>query len=212
MKGRHIVYRPEELAWIKVRAELPRREMWLSFCEVWGRDDVRLSNINALCKRQGWMTGRTGYFTKGTTPHNKGHRMAPEVRARCAGTMFRKGNKSGRAEAMEKPLGYERLTPEGYIQRKVNNDRPFNRRWKLVHRINWEAVNGPVPNGYALKCRDGNKANVAAENWEAIPRALLPRLAGGRWGRMPYDHAEPEVRPAILAIARIEHAARKVRG
>jgi hypothetical protein len=35
----------------------------------------------------------------------------------------------------------------------------------------------------ALKCLDGNKQNTDPSNWEAVPRALLPRLAGGnRYG------------------------------
>lgn len=50
----------------------------------------------------------------------------------------------------------------------------------------------------------------AADNWVAIPRALLPRL-NGRFGRN-YDDAPPELKPAILAIAKLEHAAREHRG
>jgi hypothetical protein len=44
---------------------------------------------------------------------------------------------------------------------------------------------------------------------------LLPRLAGGnRYRRvLAFDDAAPEIRPSILAIAKVEHAARqKARG
>jgi hypothetical protein len=58
----------------------------------------------------------------------------------------------------------------------------------------------------ALKCLDGDRTNTDASNWEAIPRALLPQLSG-RW-RMPYDAAEPELRPTLMAIAKLAHQAR----
>ena len=47
---------------------------------------------------------------------------------------------------------------------------------------------------------------LAAENWEAIPRALLPRL-NGKYGR-DYEKAPAALKPVILNIAKLEHAAR----
>ena len=67
-----------------------------------------------------------------------------------------------------------------------------------------------MPDGHCLKCLDGDKTNTDPSNWEAIPRALLPRLSGGRWYR-PYASFEPEVRPTVLAAAKLEHKAREVR-
>jgi hypothetical protein len=87
---------------------------------------------------------------------------------------------------------------------------PLQRRWRAVHRINWEEANGPVPEGYRLKCLDGNRLNVEASNWEAIPYALAPRL-DGRFGR-GYEAAPAELKPLILATAKLEHAARARRG
>jgi hypothetical protein len=37
-------------------------------------------------------------------------------------------------------------------------------RWKIKHRIVWEAANGPVPEGHAVIFADGNKTNFALEN------------------------------------------------
>lgn len=56
-------------------------------------------------------------------------------------------------------------------------------------------------------------AGFVARFWEAVPRAILPRLAGGnRYRRkLAYDDAAPEVRPAIMAVAKLSHAA-KVKG
>lgn len=84
-------------------------------------------------------------------------------------------------------------------------------RWQLVHRIEWERANGPVPAGHALKCLDGNKANCDPANWELVPRALLPRLAGGNRHHnvLAFDEAEPELKPLVLASARLAHAVKE---
>ncbi|TGS75558.1 HNH endonuclease, partial [Mesorhizobium sp. M3A.F.Ca.ET.175.01.1.1] len=63
------------------------------------------------------------------------------------------------------------------------------------------------PAGDALKCLDGDRRNTDPSNWRAIPRALLARLAG-RYGR-GYDAAPSALKPTILPIAELEHAARE---
>ncbi|MNY11322.1 hypothetical protein D3C86_1443450 [compost metagenome] len=76
----------------------------------------------------------------------------------------------------------------------------------------WEALNGPVPEGYCLKCLDGDKTNTDPANWTAISRGVLPRLNGGRATRiMAYDTAPDELKPALLTIAKIDHRARELR-
>ena len=205
MKGRQIIYSPSELHWIEARKTEPRRALHAAFVAEWGREDVSFDNFKALCTRKGWKTGRTGCFPKGSIPPNKGRKgvCAPGSEK----GWFKKGSLSGRAAKVAKPIGTERVAKGGYLQRKVNNDMPFQRRWKMVHILNWEAVNGPMPDGHALKCRDGNRQNTAADNWELVPRAILPRLAGAKKG-ISYDHAAPELRPSLMATARLEHAIR----
>lgn len=65
MKGRPINWYPDELAWIEARKEMPRRELHRMFVARFDRDDISLGAFKALCKRRGWMTGRTGCFEKG---------------------------------------------------------------------------------------------------------------------------------------------------
>lgn len=142
---------------------------------------VSIQALTQLRKSRGWRTGRTGRFTP------------------------------GRAVGGYQPIGAERLE-RGYLMRKVNDGPDFKKRWRLVHILNWEAVNGPIPAGYCLKASDGDKANTAAENWLLIPRAMLPALNGGRTKKRPaYDEAAPEIRPALLALATLEHGALKAR-
>lgn len=207
MKGHPIRYTDQELAWIEANSTRPRPEAHADFVARFDRADVKLTNFNALCKRNGWMTGRTGRLTKGNVPHNKGQKgfCAPGSEK----GWFRKGSRSGRAKALHKPIGTERLSKDGYLERKIHDGMPLQSRWRAVHLIRWEEAHGPLPEGHCLKCLDGDKTNTAPSNWEAIPRALLPRLAG-RWTRA-FDTYEPEVRPTVLAIARAEHQIREAR-
>ena len=209
MRGRAITYSEAELAWIKGHRDLPRRQTHAAFVERFGRRDVSLTNYNALCKRNGWMTGRTGRYEPGRTPENKGKPMSTATRAKVSGTWFKKGERRGVATNLYKPIGTERTSKDGYLERKINDDLPLQARWRAVHLINWEALHGPLPEGYALKCLSDDRGNPEPSNWEAIPRALLPRL-NGRFGR-GYDAAPAEVKPTILAITKLEHAAREAK-
>lgn len=207
MKGRQIRYSDEELAWVKRNCRMLRREMHRLFVETFGRDDVTLSHLNALCKRRGWMTGRTGHYEKGEVPHNKGQHFSPA------------GSEKGRFKKGHQPhntnyLGHERVSKDGYVEVSVaetNHHTGFERRYVLKHRHLWEQVNGPVPAGMALKCLDSNKQNTDPNNWEAIPRALLPRLAGGRAKRLKYDDAPQDLKPVILTTAKLNHKARELK-
>lgn len=182
---------------------MPRRQLHVAFCDEFGRNDVSFANLKALCSRRGYHTGRTGCFPKGNAPFNKGMKgfYAPGSEK----GWFKKGSLSGTAALRKKPIGFERLSKDGYLERKVHDGLPMQSRWRAVHLINWEAINGPVLPGHALKCLDGDRANVDPANWQLVPRALLPRLAG-RW-TIPYDQAEPETKPVLLTLARLKHGA-----
>jgi hypothetical protein len=215
VKGRAIIYSVEELAWIEENKEWPRALLHRFFVMFFGRDDVTVVHLNSLCKRKGWLTGRTGCFEKGAVPANKG-KLCPEGRGgrhpNARKTQFRKGQEPHNTRY----LGHERVSKDGYVEISVAETNPhtgYGRRYVLKHRHVWEQKNGKLPKGMALKCLDGNKQNCDPSNWEAVPRALLPRLAGGnRYRRaLPFDEAAPEVRPSILAIAKLEHAARTAR-
>ncbi len=210
MKRARVNYTAKELSWIKARAAWPRRDLFDAFQEQFGRDDVSFQNLKALCKRKRWLTGRTGRFVDGHTIKN-GYAKGEYPPGSEKG-WFRTGNRSGRANHVYKPIGTERIAKDGYIERKINDDLPFQQRWRAVHLIRWEAIHGPLPKGHALKCLDGDKTNTDPSNWILIPRALLPRLAGRPdRGRTGYDAADPEVKPALLAIAQLEHRARELR-
>lgn len=204
MKGSKIRYTAEQLAWIEGNCELPRSDLHAKFCKKFGRCDVTVDNIKSLCTRKRWRTGRDGCFQKGCTPPNKGKKMP--YNANSAATQFKKGTRQGIAAKIYKPIGSERISKEGYLERKIHDGLPFYTRWRMVHLINWEAINGPIPKGMCLKCIDTDRSNVDPSNWELISRSMLPRL-NGRW-TTGYSQASPELRPTIMTMAKIEQKVR----
>lgn len=182
---------------------MPRRQMHAEFCARFGRGDVSLGALNALCKRKGWMTGRTGCFEPGEAPHNKGRKGF------CPPGSDKGWFKKGGLPHNTRYLGHERISKDGYVEVSVAETNPhtgYERRYVAKHVHLWERANGPVPDGMCLKSIDGNRQNTDPSNWEAIPRALLPRL-NGRFGR-DYDAAPAEIKPTIMAISKLEHAVR----
>ena len=115
--------------------------------------------------------------------------------------------KTGNLPHNTKPIGYERLSRDGYIEVKVKmrpskpkcNDN-FVPKQKLV----WEAANGPVPEGCVITFKDGNKQNVALENLACITKKQNAVL----------NHAHircdnPEAFESCLALADIKSAVSK---
>lgn len=112
-------------------------------------------------------------FVKGGHSWNAG--ISFTAGGRSAETRFKKGNRSGRANELHKPIGSERISKDGYLERKINEDMPFQRRWRAVHLILCEEKNGPLPKGHAIVFRDGDKTNLDDDNFELVTRADLMR-------------------------------------
>lgn len=206
MKGSRVHYIAEELEWIEAHKDWPRRTLHTAFCFRFGRKDVPETSLTSLCKRKGWLTGRPGCFPKGYVPANKGQKMP--FNPNSARTRFQKGQRP----LNKFDVGHESVTRDGYVMICVDEPNPWTpatTRMVPKNRWLWEKANGPVPEGMRLKCLDGNKSNTDPSNWEAIAMALAPRL-NGRFGR-GYDTAPAEIKPTIMAIAKLEHAAREAR-
>lgn len=212
--GRHRKYSPNEIAWLRSNCALEIQEYHSAFCAQFERADVTAHQLYALRKVKGWKTGRSGRFEKGMTPANKGKPCPPGKGGRhpnARKTQFKKGQRTGIAVKLYKPIGTERLSKDGYLERKINDDMPLQSRWRAVHLVRWEEINGRLPKGHALKSLDGNKLNTDPSNWELVPRGLLPRL-NGKHGRR-YDDAPAELKPTIMAVAKLDHRlAEKRRG
>lgn len=112
------------------------------------------------------------WFQKGSVPVNKGKKHPPGW---APGNMARTQFKPGSRPHTWVPVGSYRVV-EGTLELKVN-DLPgaSNVRWKPVHRLLWEAANGPVPEGHVIAFKPGRKSakpeEVTLDCVECISRA-----------------------------------------
>jgi len=106
-----------------------------------------------------------GQFQKGQTPWNKGMKGL-DIGGRE--TRFRPGHRSGRALDLYQPIGAERISKDGYRQRKVNDDLPLQRRWKMVHHIVWRDAGREIPLRHVVIFINGDKTDLRIENLQCI--------------------------------------------
>lgn len=142
-------------------------------------------------------------FQKGHESPTKGVRRPGWSSGRMRETQFKKGTATN-----WKPIGSERIA-EGYCFTKISDHRgvSWTVNWRQTHILRWEEKHGPIPKGYVLKSLDGDRLNVEPTNWDLVPRGVIARLAG-KSGR-DYNGAPAELKPIILKIAKLEHAAAK---
>lgn len=99
--------------------------------------------------------GEACRFPKGHEPWNKGTSFT--AGGRSAETRFKKGCMSGAAQHNYAPIGSTRLSKDGYLERKTNDEHPVPaRRWVAVHRLVWEAAHGPIPPKYVVVFKPGS--------------------------------------------------------
>lgn len=119
-----------------------------------------------------WTSGTSGRFDgikggntrfkPGLVPWNKGtHYVAG---GRSAETRFKKGRPAHEARNYV-PIGSLRISKDGYLERKVTDDPALvpTRRWVAVHRLVWQAANGPIPEGHIVAFKPGQKTAVLEE-------------------------------------------------
>lgn len=69
------------------------------------------------------------------------------------------------------PIGHERITQDGYLQRKVSATGQPREDYRPVHHIVWMDAGRDIPPGHYLAFRDGDKRNFALENLELVTAA-----------------------------------------
>jgi len=139
------------------------------------KDPAYLASEAAGRIRRGDHRGRLAGFKKGHVPANKGLRRPGWGPGRMKETQFKKGERRGVAVTLYQPIGTERISKDGYLERKINDDLPLQRRWRAVHLLLWESENGPLPASHAVAFRNGDKTDIRLENLECITRRELMR-------------------------------------
>ncbi len=154
-----------------------------------------------LYARKKLNSGLTGRFESGHIPANKGQKGISYPGTEK--TQFKKGN----LPYSTKPIGYERTTRDGYIEVKVamRPSNPLcNDNFIAKHRLVWEAANGPIPDGYVLDFKDGNKKNCVLENLILVERAVHLEMT-----RSKLRSKDPDITETGALVAKIKVAARR---
>lgn len=135
------------------------------------KSDAYVDGPDACRLRRGDNVGAACRFLPGHVPANKGLRRPGWAPGRMAQTQFKRGAKPH----TWKPIGSTRLTKDGYLQRKVSDTGYPPRDWVGEHILIWQQAHGPVPKGFAVAFKDGNKAHLDLDNFELISRRELMR-------------------------------------
>lgn len=144
-------------------------------------------------------SGETGWFQKGHSPGNKGHRQSEycseEALAKSRAHQYKKGH----VPANLLPVGTETIDSNGYRIVKVSESGTQWERWKHVHRMVWEEHNGSIPKGHMLIFKDGDKMNCDISNLMLISKAELATMAKKGFIKL----TDPEMKEAGLNVVRL---------
>lgn len=156
--------------------------------------DKKYHQIKNALYRNKLRSGRIGgQFHVGMTPWNEGTRG---VMKRNSGTF-----EPGHVSANTKPVGYERLNKDGFVEIKINQPNPYTKattRFRHKHVYLWEQANGPVPTNHVIMFKDGNKRNFDMENLICVNRAVSLWLNRNNYYQLPV-----EVRDSAIALAKL---------
>lgn len=108
---------------------------------------------------------KPGCFKKGQPTWNKGLSYQPGGRVRES--QFKRGHKP----VNHMPVGSQRVTKDGILQRKVSDTGYPPRDWRSEHVCRWEEYHGrPVPKGHIVRFRDGDRENFDEDNLVLVSR------------------------------------------
>lgn len=140
------------------------------------KTNLTSENIKNFRRNNKLNSGLTGRFEKGSVPMNKGKKwddyMSKEAQERSSKTTFKKGI----IPHNHKPVGYERINVDGYVEIKVKEPNVF----KLKHRAVYEQLNGPIPNGCNVIFADGNRMNLDPNNLILVTKKEMLIMAQKR--------------------------------
>lgn len=186
------------------------QEVIAAFKERWGVE-LRVPQVANFKHRFGIKSGTAGgRFVKGQESHNKGRSqsewMTPEAIERTKATRFKKNN----VPRNTRPMGYERVNVDGYIEVKVR-ERPdaehrlcFDLKQRLVYE---KAHNVKLTSDDVIVFLDGNKLNCDPSN--------LARLSHSEHAKMmtcKLAYSDRETFETALNIMRLNDRVRSITG
>lgn len=216
-KGTHrVAWTPERVEWL--RGFVPGHttdEISAEHERVFGTP-LNKQQIGGACTRFGVKSGvNPSRFKKGQASPSKGKTwdelgLSQEARERALSTCFKKGILPMNAAAI--PVGTERVNQDGVIEVKIAERKSHprcNDNWRPKHRLVYEQLNGPIPEGSAIVFADGDKRNFDPGNLVAVPKALMATI--NRYGLKFCDAQTLEVAMNVARLMSARNAADKRR-
>ena len=144
-----------------------------------------------------------GRWKKGMVPFTKGKKweeyMSPEGAERSRKTQYKPGNKPHKIL----PIGTEVVIGD-YLYVKVADTPKVSKydNWKAKHRLLWESVNGPIPDGYNIQFKDNNPKNITIDNLYMISQSEQMKVNS-------FMNLPDEARELLKAVSRLTRAINK---
>jgi len=191
-------YTPEEIAFIKKNVfGRSHAELTVLFNERFS-PPMTIDKMKSFLANHKLNTGRTGYFTKGHVPFNKGRKGV--CYSGCEVSWFKKGQVS----INYRPVGSERINIWGYAEIKVADPN----KWKSKHSALWEEAHGKIPKGHIVIFLDGNKKNFALDNLMMLSRPEHAVMCHLNWYTNDADTTKANIAMVKIKVS-IENLKRK---
>lgn len=106
-------------------------------------------------------------FKSGNLPWNNGTKGLTGNHENTRATQFKPGMKPHTWN----PIGHERITQDGYLERKITDTGVTRNDYRPVHHLIWMAAYGDIPKKHIIIFIDGNKSNIELSNLQCISMA-----------------------------------------
>jgi hypothetical protein len=166
------------------------------------KSEAYLASPAACRLRRGDNIGAPYRFTKGHVPANKGLRRPGWGPGRMKETQFRKGERQGRAVKLYKPIGTERVSKDGYTERKINDGLPLQRALarRASARVGSRARSAPARPRVAFRTatsrtfasRTSSSSRARADAPQHRPQPPRAAAADDPAARRPQTEDQPE--------------------
>lgn len=180
-------YSKSEIEFLRANCTMTRKDLTIAFNQAFGLE-LSEQAIKGTLARQRISSGRSGRFEKGCSTWNCGKTGYMGANA----TSFKKGS----IPKNHKPIGYERITVDGFVEVKTQEPNVFELKSRLV----WQEHFGEIPKGMIVKFIDGDSMNFEPSNLTLMTRSEL--LALNRF----YKHKESDqaIKPTLITAARLK--------
>lgn len=148
---------------------------------------LKYGQIRSAMRNYKIKCGKVAKFEKGHTCWNKGKHTGGGP----PHTLFQKGH----VYKEPVPVGTKSARADGaWVKTAAPNV------WRQLHRVVWEAANGPMPKGHAIVFGDGNNQNCELENLILVTRKQLIRM-----NNMGLERVNTETTKCVATIADISN-------